>query len=71
MIGFSEALRMELKPCGINVSVLCPPDTDTPMLKEENRIKPMETKAIASGARVLSADKVARDLLKGIAGKNS
>lgn len=69
LIGFSEALRMELKPCGINVSVLCPPDTDTPMLKEENRIKPMETKAIASGARVLSADKVARDLLKGIAGK--
>ena len=30
LLGFSEALRMELRPKGISVSVLCPPDTDTP-----------------------------------------
>jgi len=35
LIGFSESLRGELKPHGVNVSVLCPPDTDTPQLHEE------------------------------------
>lgn len=39
VIGFSEALRSELKPRGIGVSVLCPPDTDTPGFHEENRTK--------------------------------
>ncbi|MFO7963717.1 MAG: SDR family NAD(P)-dependent oxidoreductase [Desulfobacterales bacterium] len=67
VVGLSEALRMELKPCGIRVSVLCPPDTDTPMLFDENKIKPPETKALSKRARVLSADAVARGLLLGIA----
>ncbi len=30
VIGFSEALKSELKQFGITVQVLCPPDTDTP-----------------------------------------
>jgi 3-dehydrosphinganine reductase len=66
VVGLSEALRMELKPHGIHVSVLCPPDTDTPMLTEENKIKPEETKALSGGAKILSADRVANDLLNGI-----
>ena len=37
VIGFSEALRSEMRPHGIRVSVLCPPDTDTPGLAQENR----------------------------------
>jgi 3-dehydrosphinganine reductase len=66
LIGLSESLRSEFKPYSINVSVLCPPDTDTPMLEAENKIKPKETKALSAGAKVLSADQVARALLKGI-----
>ncbi len=66
VIGFSEALRAELKRFGITVSVLCPPDTDTPMLYREDRTKPVETKAISKGARVMSADAVARAALKGV-----
>jgi NAD(P)-dependent dehydrogenase (short-subunit alcohol dehydrogenase family) len=66
VIGFSEALRSELKRYGIRVFVLCPPDTDTPGLDEENRIKPSETKAVSAGARLLSADAVAASLLRGI-----
>jgi NAD(P)-dependent dehydrogenase (short-subunit alcohol dehydrogenase family) len=66
VIGFSEALRSELKRYGIRVFVLCPPDTDTPGLDEENRIKPPETKAVSAGARLLSADAVAASLLRGI-----
>lgn len=58
--GFSESIRMELKVHGIRVSLLCPPDTDTPQLTSENRHKPMETRAVAGNAGVMSADDVAR-----------
>ena len=67
VIGFSEALRMELKPKGVTVCVLCPPDTDTPGLEEENRTKPEETKALSKSARIMSPDEVAEACLKGMA----
>ena len=66
VIGFSEALRSELKPYGIAVSVLCPPDTDTPGLAAENRTKPEETAAISAGAKLMQPDDVARALLRGM-----
>ena len=66
IIGFSEALRSELKRYGITVSVLCPPDTDTPGLDEENKTKPEETKAISASAGLMQPDEVARALIKGM-----
>ncbi|MEW6443976.1 MAG: SDR family oxidoreductase [bacterium] len=66
IMGFSEALRSELKPCGIRVCVLCPPDTDTPAFQVENQTKPEETKAISAAAKILQPDEVARALLRGI-----
>jgi NAD(P)-dependent dehydrogenase (short-subunit alcohol dehydrogenase family) len=66
VIGFSEALRSELVRHGIRVFVLCPPDTETPGLEEETRIKPPETRAVAAGARTLSAEEVAEELLRGM-----
>jgi len=65
--AFSEVLRQELGPRGIRVSVLLPPDTDTPQLAEENREKPPETRALAGNVPVLSADAVAESLLAGLA----
>jgi len=38
--GFSRALRIELKPYNIKVSLLCPPNTNTPGLDAENLYKP-------------------------------
>ena len=38
--GFSRALRTELKPYNIKVSLLCPPNTKTPGLDTENQFKP-------------------------------
>jgi len=67
LVGFSEALRSELKPHGIIVSVLCPPDTDTPGFKTENQTKPEETRAISAATKVLSPAAVADDLLRGMA----
>jgi len=65
--GFSEALRQELAPQGIRVSVVYPPDTDTPQLAFENRTKPAATRAVAGNIAPLSADQVAESLLCGVA----
>ena len=67
LVGFSEALRSELKPHGITVSVLCPPDTDTPGFATENLTKPEETRAISATAKVLPPAAIADALLRGMA----
>ena len=67
--GFSECLRQELLPHNVFISVLFPPDTDTPQFHEENKIKPEETKVLGGNIKVLPASKVARELLRGIAGR--
>jgi short-subunit dehydrogenase len=66
VIGFSEALRSELKRFNISVSVLCPPDVDTPMLERSNKIKPEETKAVSSTASLVKPIDVAREVLAGM-----
>lgn len=63
--GFSDALRAELKPLGIQVSIVFPPDTDTPQLAYESGLKPPETKMLAGGDP-LTADAVSRAILKGV-----
>ena len=65
--AWSEVLRQELAPRGVRVAVVFPPDTDTPQLAEENREKPPETRARAGGAGLLSAEAVARAILRGVA----
>jgi 3-dehydrosphinganine reductase len=66
VVGFSECLRQEMIPYNVRVSVLYPPDTDTPQWHEENKIKPDETRALAGAIKVMPADKVAQCLLTGI-----
>jgi short-subunit dehydrogenase len=46
--------------------VLCPPDTQTPGFDVENRTKPAETRAISEGAKLLTADAVAKAAIAGI-----
>jgi 3-dehydrosphinganine reductase len=66
VVGFSECLRQDLLPYNINISVVYPSDTDTPQLHEENKIRPPETRALAATRKVMSAEKVAFTMLKGI-----
>ena len=66
IIGLSEALRSEFKRFNISVSVLCPPDTQTPGFDVENQTKPVETRAISEGAGILGPEQVANQLIKGI-----
>ncbi len=66
IIGFSEALKSEIKWHNINVNVLCPPDTDTPGFKVENTTKPAETREISKAAKVRTPEYVAKALVNGI-----
>lgn len=68
--GLAESLRGELKLFGINISIVYPPDTDTPQLEQENKTKPPETKAITATAKTWSAEAVAREIIKGIKKKS-
>jgi len=49
-----------VSPFGITVTVNCPPDTDTPGLKEEEKFKPEETKIISQAGGLFQPDVVAR-----------
>lgn len=65
-LGFSEALRFELKPDGIGVSVVLPPDTDTPGLAYEKTLRPAETEVIAGAIKPISPERVAAAVMRGI-----
>lgn len=65
--GFSDVLRAEMKPLGIDVSVVFPPDTDTEQLAYESQYKPAVAKALSGTATVLSPKTVARSIVKGVA----
>jgi 3-dehydrosphinganine reductase len=64
--GFSDALRAEMKLYGIGVSIIFPPDTETPQLEYESRFKPLETKALGGNTKVMSPEKVADEAIRGI-----
>ncbi len=70
IIGFSEALKQELHQYNIKVQVLCPPDTDTLGLAEEEKTKPAETKAIGGKAKLLKPEFVAAILFKEMKAKS-
>jgi 3-dehydrosphinganine reductase len=64
--GLAEALRSELAPDGISVSVVYPPDTDTPQFREEVRLRPEATSRVAGSGGLRSADQVAGAIMRGI-----
>jgi 3-dehydrosphinganine reductase len=64
--GFTDALRAEMKLHSIGVSLVYPPDTQTPQLEYETSIKPLETKALAGNSKVMSPDEVAQEIINGI-----
>lgn len=64
--GFAETLFFEAKPYNINVSIVYPPDTDTPGLKNERISMPPETLQIGESAGLFQSDKVARAIANGI-----
>jgi len=65
-MGFTEALRFEMKPHGVRVHVVCPPDTDTPALAFEKTLRPPETDVVAGNIKPIPASQVAEAIIKGV-----
>jgi len=66
VMGFSEALRSEMKPHGIKVSVVCPPDTDTPGLAFEKSLRPAETDAVCGNMKAVGPEVVADEIVRAV-----
>jgi 3-dehydrosphinganine reductase len=66
LVGLAETLRHELKPFGIGVSILYPPDTKTPGFEKENETKPAECAMISEKAQLLAPEEVAETFLAGV-----
>ncbi|HEX7974910.1 MAG TPA: SDR family oxidoreductase [Anaerolineales bacterium] len=64
--GFSDVLRTEVKHLGIRVSLVFPPDTDTPQLAFEQPYKPPVLKALEEGTKPMSAEAVAKAIWSGV-----
>ncbi len=64
--GLAETIRPELKPHGIKVTCVYPPDTDTPGLAAEESTKPDATRSISALVAPRSAESVAREIVTGI-----
>ena len=61
--ALAESLHMETAPYGTFVSLICPPDIDTPGFAAENRLKPVECAEISEGSGLFSPEAIGRDIV--------
>ena len=54
-----------MKPHNIKVSVVCPPDTDTPGLAYERKVRPIETDVVAGTLKAVPPEVIAKAIVKG------
>jgi len=67
VVGLASALRIECKPRGIAVTVVCPPEVETPMVEEERRTAPAITLRSKQFAGTVTVDELCEDILRGAA----
>jgi short-subunit dehydrogenase len=66
VVGMAGALRQELHASGVGVSVLCPPEVDTPMVANEAHNILPQTRFIKDVGGTLKVETVTQSALKGI-----
>ncbi|KAI4345587.1 hypothetical protein L6164_012694 [Bauhinia variegata] len=62
--GLAEALQQEVIADDIHISLIFPPDTDTPGQEEENKDKPEMTRIICATSGLMKAEEVCREIFK-------
>lgn len=67
VLGMAGALRQELHAHGVGVSVLCPPEVDTPMVQSESEHILPQTRFIKDIGGTLNVETVTRATVKGVA----
>jgi 3-dehydrosphinganine reductase len=60
VVGFAAVLRNEMKPHGVGVTVLCPPNVDTPGYAREITTEPAETAKINGNVKAVSPESMGR-----------
>jgi len=66
VIGLGRVLRLECKPRGIDVSLICPPEVDTPMVVEEMKDMHPASRRLKDIGGSLSLDQAIRGILGGL-----
>lgn len=64
--GLTEALRFELKPEGVTVHLVCPPEFDSPMVDELNMKRTPENRAHVQIIPPYGIDTIVKDILRGL-----
>ena len=66
VLGLGRVLRLECKPRGIDVSLICPPEVDTPMVVEEMKDMHPASRRLKDIGGSLSLDQAIRGILGGL-----
>lgn len=66
VMGLGKALRLELKPLGIDVSLICPPSINTPMVENEAKTIHPATKALKDMAGTIDTVTAADQIIRGL-----
>lgn len=66
LTGLAECLRMEFNDYNIPVTVVYPPDTQTPMLERERANTLPECMALSGNAKLVAPEEVAEKFVKGL-----
>lgn len=66
VVGLGQVLRIEQRPRRIDVSVVCPPEVETPMVDHERRTMLPATKALKEMAGTLELEPAVREIMRGV-----
>lgn len=66
VVGLAGVLRVECAPRGIDVCLICPPEIDTPMAREDATSRPPETAAMKLFAGTLALDPACRYIVEAV-----
>jgi short-subunit dehydrogenase len=65
-VGLGRVLRLELKPMDIEVSIICPPEVDTPMVTEEAKTMHPVSRTFKDLGGTLSVDEAMKGIIAGL-----
>jgi NAD(P)-dependent dehydrogenase (short-subunit alcohol dehydrogenase family) len=66
VVGLGRVLRLELKPRDIDVSIICPPEVDTPMVVEEAKTMHPVSRTLKDLGGTLSVEQAMAGILAGL-----
>jgi NAD(P)-dependent dehydrogenase (short-subunit alcohol dehydrogenase family) len=69
LMGFAQSIRPELKRHAIDVSVVCLPEVDTPLVIEEAKTLPPESRILKDMAGTMSSCDASRAIVRAIEAK--